>query len=218
MKSGSYAKSLVEKTEELFKVDKHRQILRMLVFTTLVIFSVETLLMVLLELVLDIPEPIVWFIDGIILVVLLFPLNYKFIVQPILRQIEAHRQTNLELRKTNEILERFFEISDILVAYMDREFNFIRVNTTYAISDEHTPEYYIGKNHFDLFPNEENQQLFKQVVDTGKPLYIYERPFVYAANPERGVSYWDWSLLPIKNPTGEVEGLILVLADRTAHK
>jgi len=218
MKSESYIKSLVGKTEDIFKTDKYRQIFKLLFFSTLVIFSVETLLMVLLELVLNIPEPIVWFIDGILLVVLLFPLNYQFIVRPMLRQIDAHRRTNIELLKSNEILERFFEISDILVAYMDRDFNFIRVNTTYGSYDDHTPEYYVGKNHFDLFPNEENEKFFKYVVESGKPLYIYERPFEYAANPERGTSYWDWSLLPIKNTAGEVDALILVLADRTAHK
>jgi len=218
MKSDVFMKSLVGKTEDIFKAEKYRQIIKMLIFSTLVIFSVETLLMVLLELVLNIPEPIVWYIDGFLLVVLLFPLNYQFIVQPMLRQIDEHRRTNIELLKTNEILERFFEISDILVAYMDRDFNFIRVNTTYASYDEHTPDYYVGKNHFDLFPNEENQLFFKHVIETGKPLYIYERPFVYAANPERGTSYWDWSLLPIKNLAGEVDALILVLADRTAHK
>jgi len=218
MKSESYIKSLVGKTEDIFKTDKYRQIFKLLFFSTLVIFSVETLLMVLLELVLNIPEPIVWFIDGILLVVLLFPLNYQFIVQPMLHQIDEHRRTNIELLKSNEILERFFEISDILVAYMDRDFNFIRVNTTYGSYDDHTPEYYVGKNHFDLFPNEENEKFFKYVVESGKPLYIYERPFEYAANPERGTSYWDWSLLPIKNTAGEVDALILVLADRTAHK
>jgi len=218
MKSESYIKSLVGKTEDIFKTDKYRQIFKLLFFSTLVIFSVETLLMVLLELVLNIDEPIVWFIDGILLVVLLFPLNYQFIVQPMLHQIDEHRRTNIELLKSNEILERFFEISDILVAYMDRDFNFIRVNTTYGSYDDHTPEYYVGKNHFDLFPNEENEKFFKYVVESGKPLYIYERPFEYAANPERGTSYWDWSLLPIKNTAGEVDALILVLADRTAHK
>ncbi|TLN19714.1 PAS domain S-box protein, partial [bacterium] len=43
-------------------------------------------------------------------------------------------------------------------------------------------------------------------------------PFEYAGSPERGLTYWDWSLLPVKNPDGQVAGLILVLTDVTARK
>jgi two-component sensor histidine kinase len=33
--------------------------------------------------------------------------------------------------------------------------------------------------------------------------------------PERGVTYWDWTLMPLKNPRGEVESFIFSLADVT---
>lgn len=218
MKTKDSYRKLLETTEAIYKQEKNRQILKMLLFSTVVIFTVESLLMILLELILNIPEPIVWYIDGLLLVGLLFPLNYIFIVRPMLSQIEEHRKTNLNLVKTNEILGRFFEISDILIAYMDADFNFLRVNKAYANSDQKVPEFYVGKNHFDLFPNEENQSLFQKVVDTGETLYIIEKPFEYIANLERGITYWDWTLLPIKDKAGKVIELILVLTDRTAHK
>ena len=174
--------------------------------------------MVVLELILNIPEPIVWYIDGLILVILLFPINFIFIVQPMLRQIEEHRRTNLELLKSTELLERFFDIGDILIAYMDADFNFLRVNQAYANVNKRNPEDYIGKNHFELFPNQENRQIFQSVIDTGKSFYILDKAFVSSFDSKRETSYWDWSLLPTKDLEGNVVGLILVVADRTIRK
>ncbi len=197
---------------------KTPQIRRMVVYSTIVIFSVETVVMVLLERILDIPEPIVWYVDGLVLVLLLFPLNFHFIISPMRNEITQHRYTNQELRKSNDILEQFFDISEYMIAYFDSNFNFIRVNSAYAAADQHPPEYYVGKNHFELFPNEENQQIFEQVIKTGKVHRIVEKPFVYPLNPERGISYWDWSLMPVKNRDHQVIGLIMVLNDVTARK
>jgi len=205
----------LKKTTEPFDTPQTR---RMLIYTTIVIFSVETFIMVLLELILDIPEPVVWFIDGLILVIILFPLNYFFIIQPILEQNEAYQKMNQDLLKSNEILERFFEINEFLIAFFDANFNFIRVNNSYAHADQQSPDFYIGKNHFDLFPNAENQSIFEEVVRSGKSFSVNEKPFEYPGNPERGISYWDWSLIPVKNPENKVEGLILVLSDVTARK
>ena len=133
MKTGH---NIINSTETKFQFEKMRKIFNMLLFSSLVIFSVETILMVILEFIFNIPEPLVWFIDGLILVILLLPINFIFIVQPMLHQIEEHRKTNLELLKSTELLERFFDISDILIAYMDADFNFLRVNQAYANSNK----------------------------------------------------------------------------------
>ena len=178
--------NILNSTETNFQFEKTRKIFTMLLFSTLIIFSIETILMVVLELIVNIPEPIVWYIDGLILVILLFPLNFIFIVQPMLRQIEEHRRTNLELLKSSELLERFFDIGGILIAYMDADFNFLRVNQAYANVNKHNPEEYIGKNHFELFPNEENRQIFQTVIDTGKSFYILDKAFVSAFDLKKG--------------------------------
>lgn len=118
-------------------------------------------------------------------------------------------------RQTLEALETIFATLHVLMAHLDREFNFIRVNAAYAAADGHPPEYYPGKNHFDLFPNPENEAVFKKVVDTGQPHIATAKPFVFAARPERGTSYWDWELHPVMNPAGEVTSLLLVIIDVT---
>lgn len=101
---------------------------------------------------------------------------------------------------------------------MDPEFHFVRVNEAYARAGGHAPEYYIGKNHFDLYPHEENENIFRQVVESGESYTTFAKPFEYPDQPELGVTYWDWSIQPLKDKNGKVEGLILSLIDVTAKE
>ncbi len=120
-----------------------------------------------------------------------------------------------KLTETNLLLNSILDTTHMMVAYLDPRFNFIRVNRAYAKADEKDPSFFPGKNHFDLFPNEENKKIFQRVVDTGEPAYYYAKPFEYAEHPERGVSYWDWSLIPVKSPKGKVTDLVLTLVNAT---
>jgi PAS domain S-box-containing protein len=205
-------------SEKIFQREEVRFTVLVLLISTLVTFGMETLLMLLLEHLVNLPQPFDWVADGLLLVVCLFPLNYFFIVRPMALRIEKHRQTNLDLLKSNELLERFFSVSGVLIAYLDNNFNFIRVNEAYAASDNRLPDDFVGKNHFELFPNQENREIFETVVRTGEPYFANEKPFEYAGHPERGTSYWDWSLLPVKNPDSQVIALILVLTNVTDRK
>ncbi len=134
------------------------------------------------------------------------------------RDITERKLAEIEVRKNSELLERMFSNIHVKIAYMDNKFNFIRVNNAYAEADEHYPGYYVGKNHFDLFPNEDNEMIFRAVIDSGEPYFVFAKPFVYEQNPERGVTYWDWGLQPVKEMDGRVSGLILSLIDVTRRK
>ncbi len=135
------------------------------------------------------------------------------------RQAEDKLQLNYEaLRQSNELLEQIFSNIYICIAYMDRDFNIIRVNTAYALTDGRPPEFFIGKNHFDLYPDEENERIFRGVVEKGGPFFVREKAFEYRGNPEKGVTYWDWSLKPVKDARGAVQGLVLSLLDVTEKK
>ena len=136
----------------------------------------------------------------------------------VVRDITERKQSEESLRETTNLLETIFEHTHMLVACLDQQFNFVRVNRAYAEADERQPYFFHGKNHFDLYPNEENEVIFRRVVETGIPYFTYARPFEYAEHPERGISYWDWSLVPIKNQQGIVSGLVFTLADVTARK
>ena len=131
------------------------------------------------------------------------------------QDITEHKHREQVLQQTNELLERFFTSIGTLIAYMDRDFNFIRVNESYAKSAGHTPDFFLGKNHFDLYPHPENEAIFQQVVETGEPFSVFAKPFEYAEYPDRGVTYWDWSLQPVKGANGAVQGVVLSLVDMT---
>jgi PAS domain S-box-containing protein/putative nucleotidyltransferase with HDIG domain len=134
------------------------------------------------------------------------------------RNITAQKQAEEALRKNNALLERIFSSTESLIAYMDTDFNFIRVNRAYAEGDQQTPEYFVGKNHFALYPNEENEKIFRNVLATGEPFVVYAKPFVYANHPERGTTYWNWTLQPVKEADGSITGLVMSMADVTARE
>jgi PAS domain S-box-containing protein len=114
-------------------------------------------------------------------------------------------------------LKTILDYTPILIAYLDSRFNFILVNKAFAAADKRAPSFYPGKNHFDLYPNKENERIFNRVVRTGKPYFAHAKAFEYAEHPERGVSYWDWSLIPDKDKKGKVLGLVLSLSDVTSR-
>jgi PAS domain S-box-containing protein len=119
------------------------------------------------------------------------------------------------LQQEWDTLETIMESTPAQLAYLDREFTFIRVNSAYVRGSGHREEELIGRGHFDLFPDAENQAIFEQVRTTGQPVAFHAKPFEYPDQPERGVTYWDWTLVPVKETDGQVGGLVLSLLDVT---
>ena len=107
---------------------------------------------------------------------------------------------------------------NVHLAYLDRDFNFVRVNEAYAKTCGYTAEEMIGKNHFELYPHKENEAIFKQVRDSGVAAEFHDKPLVFPEQQERGVTYWDWTLNSVKNSSGKVEGLVLSLVETTDRK
>jgi signal transduction histidine kinase len=116
------------------------------------------------------------------------------------------------------LIEAILNHTHMLVACLDRDFSFLLVNAAYARADERDPSFFPGKNHFDLYPDEENQAVFRGVVETGQPHYAHAKAFSYAQHPERGVTYWDWSLIPVLDQSGAVAWLVLTLVDVSARE
>ncbi len=128
---------------------------------------------------------------------------------------QQRRGAESVLRTANEILERIFSSTEFLVAYLDRDLGFVRVNRAYAAKEGVAPEWFVGKKHFALYPNAENEAIFRRVLETGEPWMVYAKPFEYPQHPEYGVTYWNWTIQPVKGADGAVEGLILSLVEVT---
>lgn len=115
----------------------------------------------------------------------------------------------------NPLLELLFENNHTLIAYMDLDFNLLRVNQAYALAHEKEIDFFSGKNHFDLYPNDENQKIFNDVVKKGKPYSIKAKAFEHIETPGKGVTFWDWSLTPVKDSQGQNIGVLLQCVDVT---
>ena len=122
------------------------------------------------------------------------------------------------LFRERRICDGIMQATDVMLVYLDLEFNFLTVNPAYAASCRIGPEEIIGKNHFALFPDPENEEIFRRVRDTGEAVFYKDKPFEFPDQPERGVTYWDWSLVPAKNVSGAVEGLVFSLRETTRYK
>lgn len=137
----------------------------------------------------------------------------KSVFTAIVRDQSAQKQAEAEILRANTLLEKIFSNMQDLIAYLDTGFNFIRVNAAYAINQGQPPEYFDGKNLFDAFPNEDNKNIFRNVLQTGEPHTADAQLFF--AGSERPPSYWNWVLQPIKDTTGQVESLLLTLTNVT---
>ncbi|MFM8319706.1 MAG: PAS domain-containing protein [Chloroflexota bacterium] len=134
------------------------------------------------------------------------------------QDITTRKAIETRLHRTNELLEELFNNLHLGVAHLDREFNFVRVNRTYAGYDGRDVQFFEGKNHFALYPNAENEAIFRQVVESGQAYVTFGKPFVYPDNPGRGMTYWDWSIQPVCERDGTISGLIFCLLDVTERE
>ena len=105
------------------------------------------------------------------------------------KNIGKLKETERTLQRTNTLLKTLFNNTHIEFAYLDPQFNFIEVNRAYAEADDQTSQYFPGKNHFDLYPNRENQRIFEEAVRTGRPYFGAAKASEYANHSERGMSY-----------------------------
>lgn len=139
-------------------------------------------------------------------------------VETLRGEVDRRRQAESLLQRRSRILEGFFCNTITPLAFLDKSFNFVRVNEAYAEADGKGPEDFVGKNHFELYPNDENREIFERVVQTKESYHALARPFDYPNAPQRGTSYWNWLLTPLLDEAGEVEYLVLNLEDVTERQ
>jgi two-component system CheB/CheR fusion protein len=136
--------------------------------------------------------------------------------------VTDHKRLEEALRESERRYElRSNELGAVLnathahLALLDTDLRFVMVNDAYERGCGHRRDALIGRRHFDLFPDEENERIFRRVAATGVPFYVEEKPFEYADRPERGVTFWNWSLVPLRGSDGRVERVLLSLLDVT---
>jgi PAS domain S-box-containing protein len=132
---------------------------------------------------------------------------------------EAVEEARRSLLREKELLQAVMDgAKNSHLVYLDRDFNFLRVNEAYAKKRGYASDEMIGKNHFVLFPDAENEAIFVRVRDTGVSVEFHDKPLIFPERPEGGITYWDWTLTPVKDGFGCVVGLVLSLVETTERK
>ncbi|MHB9131244.1 MAG: MASE3 domain-containing protein [Armatimonadota bacterium] len=132
------------------------------------------------------------------------------------KQAEKERERLLAAiqHQWHELLA-ILESTDTQMAVLDGDFNFMAVNSAYVAGCGHTREALLGRYHFAVFPNEENQAIFTRVRDSGEPYRAIEKPFEFADRPDLGATYWNWVFIPFATPDGTGKRFLLSLTDVT---
>ncbi len=134
------------------------------------------------------------------------------------QDITEHKKAEEALSRERSLLASVLQTTDVMLAFLDLQFNFVWVNPAYAETCMMKPEDMVGKNHFILYPHEENEAIFRKVRDTGEGVFYKDKPFFFPDQPERGITYWDSSLTPVKDSCGNVTGLVISLRETTKYK
>ena len=108
------------------------------------------------------------------------------LLQAMLRDISERRRMEEALRQERALLGNVTGATDVMLVYLDLQFNFAWVNKAYADTCRMAPADMIGKNHFALYPDEENESIFRRVRETGEPVFFKDKPFEFPDQPERG--------------------------------
>jgi len=131
------------------------------------------------------------------------------------RELQAKED---ELAEQRALLDSVMKSTDVMLVLLDTDFNFVWVNEAYAKTCGMQPAELIGRNHFALYPHAENEAIFRQVRDTASSVFFKDKQFEFPDQPERGTTYWDWSLAPVKEAADKVTGLVFSLRETTPYK
>ncbi|MBS3815961.1 MAG: PAS domain S-box protein [Candidatus Thermoplasmatota archaeon] len=109
--------------------------------------------------------------------------------------------------KQKDILKALMDHSEVMMAYLNLDFDLAYVNSAYAKNTDHSPEELVGMNHFDLFPDGENNRIFQEVIDEGESMSIKDRDLLASEETDQDGIYW--ALEPVKDEEKKVKGLVL---------
>jgi PAS domain S-box-containing protein len=134
------------------------------------------------------------------------------------QDITARKRDEAALTRQRALLEAIMGATDVKLVYLDRDFRFLMVNRAFAETCRKTQEELVERGYFALYPDPEAEAIFLRVRDTGESVFCQDQPLRFPDQPERGVTYWDWSLTPVREGAGPVSGLVYSLRETTAYR
>lgn len=113
-----------------------------------------------------------------------------------------------------------FDRSPEGMAFLSPEFIIRAANKVFAAQLGFTPNQLIGKHARDVVADwaENKEPIYLQVHETGRPYSSGAFPLEIKEHPERGVTYWDFTVSPVYGPDNSFIGYLLVSNDVTEKK
>jgi diguanylate cyclase (GGDEF)-like protein/PAS domain S-box-containing protein len=103
---------------------------------------------------------------------------------------------------------------------LNADLGFLRVTRQFAAATGATPDFFLGRQYFEVFPQPAVEAIFRQVRDSGVAHVHTARPFLPKLSPILGISYWNWSLTPFSDGDGahprHTQYLVLTMQDVSA--
>jgi len=128
-------------------------------------------------------------------------------------KLEAQvKERTEELTTANELLENVFSSIPIQIAQLDAELDFVRVNRAFAEPRKHGQAYFQGRSYFRMYPNSEDEEIFRQVLTTGKSYRADARSTDGTGKSQPG-RLWDWTVQASQKRADEQRGLVLTLVE-----
>jgi len=108
----------------------------------------------------------------------------------------------------------------LAIAVLNADLGFLRVTRQFAAATGATPDFFLGRQYFEVFPQPVVEAIFRQVRDSGIAHVHTARPFLPKLSPILGISYWNWSLTPFPDGdcarTRRTQYLVLTMQDVSA--
>ena len=195
---------------------KHVSPFRLLIVLALTVFSVETLIMIVLN-VFPIPEPFATLIDACFLVTLIFPLFYFLIYRPLTLNVMKLKLLEAARRADEASLRAMLDNSPYRAWLKDAEGRFLAVNEPFAKAcGIGSSAQVVGKSNKDVWPEDLAEKYSEQDQSTivlRKPKHTEERLI------EQGELKWlEIFSTPIFDSEGKVLGTTGFSRDITQRK
>lgn len=135
----------------------------------------------------------------------------------VIEDITDQKNKETELSNSKNLLQSIMDHAGSMLAYLDRNFNYVYVNRLYAKNLGFSIREMIGKNHFDLFEDSKNYQIFSEVRKNRKTFHQQDIQIPFIKEPQK-TKYYDFTISAVENNQGTLKGFILTLTDTTKRK
>lgn len=134
-----------------------------------------------------------------------------------LRQGEHDRLLEIERARARDahLLEAILANVEVHLAYLARDLTFLLANQVTLDSFGLAREDLLGRPFSQVWPDPEIRAILERVLQTGETARFREMPYQFTRYREKGLTYWDWTVAPVKDEQGRLEGLVISAMDMT---